>query len=331
MATLRWNDPGTRTFETGVDRGVIFLEEGYGVAWSGITAVNKKFDRDLEAVYYDGVKVSEIATLGEYAGTIRAFMYPVEMERAEGTGYLKCGATIGEQAPRRFALSYRTLVGNDLDQDAGYKLHIVYNLLATPADRDHATIEDSLEPIEFEWDVVALAEDIPGFRPSAEITIDSTKTDMMLLEQIEEILYGSIAVDPRLPTVQELVAMINDWARLTIVDNGDGTWTGTDYFDQLRILTYPDSPDYCVISAQSLFNFEDLTPGVENDMFVVSDLTCVTEESMTIRITDLGYIWQADYEYEQQVLIDEETGWFVINDATIIEAGPDMYIITDTV
>jgi hypothetical protein len=332
MTTLRWNDPGTRVFQTGLDRGVIFLEGGRGVPWNGLISVNKEFDRDLEAVYYDGIKVAETPVLGEYKGSITAFMYPPELETAEGTGYLNCGTTLGEQAPKRFALSYRTLVGTDTNSDAGYKLHIVYNLLATPSDREFVTVSDDPEAMQFEWDVVAIAEDIPGFRPSAEIVIDSRKTDKLLLAQIEEMLYGSLAEDPYLPTIVELVDMIDSWVRLSVTKSEDEMYyTVVDEFEDLGYVSEPDANGLFVISSASCIPVGQDTLTVADDWFFLSDLKCVTEESYKVLIRELGDYWQAESDFDGQIVVDPASGLVVISEPNILQSGPDMYVITDSV
>jgi hypothetical protein len=135
---------------------------------------------------------------------------------------------LADQKPKPFGLSYRTLVGNDLDGGTvGYKIHILYNLTAIPSTKEYLTISDSASLMEFEWDITANPSEIPGYRPSAHIILNSLEMDPAILEAIEALLYGDALGDASLPSIEDLVAYIIDQYPISIVDNGDGTWTLT--------------------------------------------------------------------------------------------------------
>lgn len=235
---LVWDQIGERAYESGLDRGVLYLPDGSAVPWNGLTSIIEKFDRESSPVYYDGAKIADNIILGSFAGTMRAITYPDEFTELEGLGYMRQGMFVGDQRPKAFGLSYRTKIGNDVvGQDAGYKIHILYNVTAIPLEKAHATLSAQASLEEFEWEISAVPEEIPGFRPTAHFVINSTDIDPWLLEDLELMLYGSNEleneVDAALIPLSELAIFINDWARITITDNEDGTWTATSQRDGL--------------------------------------------------------------------------------------------------
>lgn len=241
MTAIIWDQAGERTFEYGVDRGVLYDPDGIGVPWNGLTSVEEANNNTVEAVYFDGIKINDLVTVGEFSGVIRAFTYPDEFLECEGTFEDQDGIFITDQPPKRFHLSYRTKVGNDLDQDAGYKIHLLYNLTANQATKQYQTLGLDLTPNEFEWAVTSIPEEISSFRPTAHIIIDSRKIDEFLLADIEEILYGNEENDPTLPPLTSLITFIRKWDRLIIVDNGDGTWSAISQTDGYIEMTGPDT------------------------------------------------------------------------------------------
>lgn len=232
MTVLSWDNVGDRFYETGLDRGVLYLPDGSGVPWNGLTSVNEKFDKDTTPVYYDGIKISDLVVLGDYAATIKAFTYPVEFMNFDGYGFLRKGLYLGNQVPQSFSLSYRTKIGNDVQgNDLGYKIHIIYNATAIPNDTTYQTITDSLNLIEFEWDISAVPEEVPGFRPTAHIIVNTIDLEPELLDYIEGKLYGTDDDDPSLISITDLISYMYTWVRMEIVDNSNGTWTANSLFD----------------------------------------------------------------------------------------------------
>lgn len=218
---LTWDQTGERFYETGVKKGVLYPQaEGgiypTGVAWNGLTAVTESpSGAEATALYADDIKYLNLISAEEFGATIEAYTYPKEFEECDGSASLATGVVIGQQKRKQFGLAYQTTLGNDVDNnDYGYKLHLIYNALAAPSEKAYATINDSPEAITFSWEVtttpVALSD--ARFKPTASITIDSTKVNAEKLAQLEEILYGkdptmpegSDGVEPRLPLPDEI-------------------------------------------------------------------------------------------------------------------------------
>lgn len=233
MPILVWDEETDRVYESGLDRGVLYLPDGSVVPWNGLTSVIESFDKEVSPVYFDGMKISDNVSLGNFSATMKALTYPDEFSELEGLSELKSGIFAGDQMPQLFGLSYRTRVGNAVEGSlVGYKIHILYNVTAIPSDKTYSTISDEPELTEFEWNLTAVPEEIPGIRPTSHFIIDSTEVDPWLLEELEEMLYGSSSADAALISMYDLVSMIRDWYRIKIIDNGDGTWTAISRRDE---------------------------------------------------------------------------------------------------
>lgn len=218
MAKLVWDETGKRLYETGTDRGVLFpmtgSTYGAGVAWNGLTKVTESPDGAEEtALYADNVKYLSMLSAEEFKGTIEAYTYPNEFAAMDGSTELADGVSVGQQARRPFGLVYRTLVGNDIDQnDHGYKLHIVYGARVSPSERAYETVNDSPAAVTFSWAFTTTPVTMPnGLKSSATITIDSTTVDSEKLAALETVLYGggSEPTGPKLPSPEEILAMFN--------------------------------------------------------------------------------------------------------------------------
>lgn len=222
---ISWWEPGSRAYERGIDRGVLYFDDGRVVPWGGLTGVSESLGRNSESVYFDGVKLAEIVTPEGFSASVSAITYPKQFEEAYGSLPLRRGVYLGGQRPKTFGFCYRTKLGTDLNEDAGYKLHIIYNILAIPGDRSYTTISNEPNLTEFNWEFKTTPDDAPGYRPSAYLVIDSTKVTPSLLVELEEMLYGTPDIPPRLPTLAELLEFINNFNNfINIIDNGDGTW-----------------------------------------------------------------------------------------------------------
>lgn len=199
MSRLVWDKAGEHRYETGVDRGVLFVYDktkkayGAGVAWSGLTTVTESpSGAEASAFYADNIKYLSLLSAEEYGATIEAYTYPEEFEVCNGAAELAKGVTIGQQPRATFAFAYRTLIGNDQEgNEAGYKLHIVYGCMASPSEKSHATVNDSPEPTSFSWTITTTPIAVPGHKPTATFEFDSTKTDAEKLKQVEDALYGT--------------------------------------------------------------------------------------------------------------------------------------------
>ena len=226
MATLAWDQVGDRYYETGVSKGVLYGYDGMGIVWNGLTSIEQDVEASTEPIYFDGVKFNDLITVGDFSATLRAFTYPDEFLYYEGILEDQTGFYVGHQAPNRFSLSYQTDIGNDINElGYGYKIHILYNLTAIPAQVQFQSLSLDTNPVEFEWSLTAIPEEIENFRPTAHVIFDSRKMDPHLLRDIEGILYGDDTQDAHLPSLKGLSSFIRKWDRLIITDHGDGTWS----------------------------------------------------------------------------------------------------------
>lgn len=222
MSKLTWDDTGERTYETGVDQGVLYIpDEGGaysdGVAWNGLTTVTESpSGAEASPQYADNIKYLNLISAEQFGATIEAFTYPDEFSQFDGMVSPEPGLTVGQQDRGVFGLSYRTKIGNDLaGQDAGYKLHLVYGCQAAPSEKAYATVNDSPEAISFSWELsttpVSVTTEVNGktLKPTSLLTVDSTKVDATALGNLEDALYGTDSDAPRLPTPDEVLAFFS--------------------------------------------------------------------------------------------------------------------------
>ena len=210
MPKLTWDASGERLYETGVKQGVLYVMNsnvyGNGVAWNGLTAITESpSGAESTPLYADDIKYLDLRSTEEFGATIEAYTYPDEFAACDGSASLADGVSIGQQARKMFGLCYRTTVGNDTDgTDHGYKLHLIYGATASPSEKAYETINDSPEAIPFSWEITTTPVSVTGFKPTASITIDSTKADPTCLAALEEKLYGGESTEPTLPLPDEV-------------------------------------------------------------------------------------------------------------------------------
>lgn len=216
MSKLVWDQTGERTYETGVKKGVLYPqgENGTypkGVAWNGLTAVTESpSGAEPTAIYADDVKYLSLMSAEEFGATVEAYTYPDEFAQCDGSAELTPGVSVGQQSRKPFGLAYVTTIGNDTDgNDHGYKLHLIYGGLAAPSEKSYATINDSPEAITFSWEVTTTPVEVAGLKPTASITIDSTKVDKAKLNALEDILYGAADTEARLPLPDEIKTLMS--------------------------------------------------------------------------------------------------------------------------
>lgn len=216
MTALLWDQVGERLYETGVDRGVLYIPNNVGdynsgFAWNGLTTVTESpSGAEPQPQYADNIKYVVLTSYEEFGGTIEAFTYPDEFMQCDGTASPQTGVAIGQQPRKTFGCSYRTRVGNDIEGiDHGYKLHLIYGATAAPSEKAYATINDSPEALAFSWDFTTIPLDVPGYKPTSYITIDSTKVDPTALTNLENFLYGTVGQDPSLPKPSDVLALFS--------------------------------------------------------------------------------------------------------------------------
>ena len=215
MAELKWDNPGERYYETGVKNCILYVQDAEGnypkgVAWNGITAITESpSGAESEPLYADDTKYLNLISNEEFGATIEAYTYPDEFAECDGTAELAEGIKLGQQPRKQFGLCYLTTLGNDLKKnDYGYKLHLVYGCTAAPSEKGYATINDSPEAITFSWEVSTTPVDVPGFKPTAHIEIDSTKVKPEDLAKIKAKLWGSATEEATLPLPNEIKTLI---------------------------------------------------------------------------------------------------------------------------
>jgi hypothetical protein len=222
MSRLKWDLIGERVYETGVKQGVLYpmSEAGLysdGVAWNGLTAVTESpSGAEPNPLYADDSKYLNLISVEEFGATIEAYTYPDEFAACDGSASIAEGVTIGQQKRKPFGLCYKTAVGNDVDDtDYGYKLHLIYGAIAAPSEKAYATINDSPEAITFSWEISTTPVSVNGFKPTALLTIDSTKTAAEKLKKLEDILYGKDATtDPESPAIKAKLPLPDEIAAL---------------------------------------------------------------------------------------------------------------------
>lgn len=218
MSKLVWDNTGDRLYETGVKKGVLYPVSSNGtypkgVAWNGLTAVTESpSGAEATALYADDMKYLNLYSAEEFGATVEAYTYPEEFGECDGSAEIANGVQIGQQTRKAFGMCYRTTIGNDTEGDAhGYKLHIIYGAMASPSEKAYATINDSPEAITFSWELTTTPVNVTGKKPTASLTIDSTKADPTKLAALEAILYGSdggSGTDARLPLPDEIAELM---------------------------------------------------------------------------------------------------------------------------
>lgn len=224
MSKLVWDNIGEHYYETGVRNGVLYISKttesggvtttdpyGTGIAWNGLTAVTESpSGAEATALWADDIKYLNLISAEEFGATVEAYTYPDEFAECDGSAALADGLYIGQQNRKPFGLCYRTTLGNDsVGNDYGYKLHLIYGAVAAPSERAYSTINDSPEAITFSWELKTTPVPVTDAKPTASITIDSTKVENpQYLTALEDILYGSTNADPRMPLPDEVKRII---------------------------------------------------------------------------------------------------------------------------
>lgn len=214
MAKLQWDLLGDRLYETGVDRGVLFVQNAdgtysKGVVWNGLVSFSENpTGAEPNPQYADNIKYLNLTSAEELEGSLEAFSYPDEFAICDGSAELKPGVHVGQQARKSFGFAYRSLIGNDTaGTDYGYKIHLIYGARASVSEKAYNTVNDSPEAMTMSWDITTVPVQVTGFKPTASITIDSTKVDATELAALEKILYGDELIESSLPLPDAVAAL----------------------------------------------------------------------------------------------------------------------------
>jgi hypothetical protein len=300
MSAIVWDETGKRLYEAGVDHGVLYPQATggtypKGVAWNGLTAVNETpSGAEASPQYADNIKYLNLVSAEDFGASIEAFTYPDEFAVCDGSAEIIPGIVIGQQSRKQFGLSYRTVLGNDVDGvDYGYKLHLIYGALAAPSEKGYTTINDSPEAITFSWEVTTTPVPVTGFKPTASLVVNSTKFTKAQMKALEDVLYGTNGTESRLPLPDEVaeimasVLLVKDSVRVVMTNEFDGV-----YDDATKTFTQDTATELVVDGITLALNDRVLLVGqinkTENGIYTVTTLgvTSGTEAVLT-RATDM--------------------------------------------
>ena len=208
MTALAWDGIGQRFFETGLDRGVLYLSDGSGIPWNGLTAVDEKTtNAKTTPIYWDGIKIDDVISVGDFSASLKAITYPDEFLEYEGVVESTNGVFVTGQTPELFGLSWRTKIGNDVSPLLGYKIHVAVNLSAVASQKGHKTQTNNPDMDEFEWTLNGIPSRVPGYEPTAHLIFDTSKSTPEFIALVEEMLYGSVSANAYLPSLGDLVSL----------------------------------------------------------------------------------------------------------------------------
>ena len=219
MFKLKWDQTGEKMYETGLDRGVLYVRDDKaaypnGVVWNGLISVTEGVSGgEANPFYADNIKYANVMSAEEFNPSIEAYMSPVEFDECDGSKEIAPGITIGQQERKTFGLSYRSKIGNDVDDtEYGYKIHLVYGALAAPSEKSRQTVNESPELMTMSWECSTTPVAVTGFKPTAHLVINSKTTDADKLEELEKILYGDGDTQARLPLPDEIIELVGTQA-----------------------------------------------------------------------------------------------------------------------
>jgi len=285
MGKLNWDQVGERLYETGVDHGVLYIPNNAGAysngfAWNGLVSVTESpSGAEASPQYADNIKYLNLVSAEEFGATIEAFTYPEEFAQCDGTASPESGVSIGQQSRKMFGLVYRSRVGNDLDgTDHGYKLHLIYGALAAPSEKAYSTINDSPEALTFSWELATTSVEVGviggvEYKPTTSLMVDSTKVDATALVELEDLLFGTVGGDPRLPLPSEVFDLFTG----TTVEV---TAAAPTYNSTTKVITIPT-----VTGVEYRINDE-----------VVTDTVTITVDTVVVANTTAGYRFPAVFD-----------------------------------
>lgn len=216
MSKLVFDAESERFYETGTKNGVLYPWDkaipgyGKGVAWNGLTAVTESPEgAEVTTLWADDMQYLNLLSAETFKATIEAYMYPDEFGECDGSASLTTGVKIGQQKRKKFGFCYKTILGNDTEgNDLGCKYHLIYGCLAAPSERSYATVNDSPEAMTFSWEVSTTPVEVPGFKPTSCVTIESNKLTSEQITRLENYLYGTDNTDPKLPLPDQIPGIL---------------------------------------------------------------------------------------------------------------------------
>ena len=220
-----WNAPGQRRFEVGCDRGVFYPKQGAGVGWNGLVSVTQKTsETEPRAYYMDGEKYLNQAARTDFSGILEAFYFPDKF--AAYAGFVETnGFGLDSQPKREFHMSYRTLLGDDIEgTERGYRIHLLYNVLALPADVKYPSLTNQTSLQVLSWSLTTRPLRVQGYSPTAHYTINSTKVDPQMLKVVESYLYGTATTPPQILQPQEWFDLLGDSVFEVVRNTDTGYW-----------------------------------------------------------------------------------------------------------
>lgn len=216
MSKLVWDQTGEKTYETGTSNGVLYPQSTdgtypKGVAWNGLIGFTESpSGAEPSALWANNRKYANLISAEDFSASIEAYQSPEEFDECDGTKEIAPGVFVTQQNRKTFGFVCKTLIGNDTDStDYGYKLHIVYNALAAPAEKAHSTTNESQEALTLSWSLSTTSIDVPGAKPTAHLVIISNKTEPAKLKALEDILFGSDTEEARLPLPAEIITIMS--------------------------------------------------------------------------------------------------------------------------
>lgn len=266
---LEFDDPDARYFQTGVDRGVLYLPNK-AVVWNGITGFEESGNGTSSIAYIDGKIYLADMDATDFSGKLTAFFWPDEFSECLGMPQVAEGLYVDNQKPKRFGFSYRTLVGSGSTGDMfGHQIHLVYNAIASIGTKQRKTINDTPDPLDFQFELVCTPVQLPGYRPTAHYIIDTRNMTPETVSSLEDILYGSAEADARLPEPEELFDLLNfgDAITVTVHQNGEITFTGS---NKKVYMIGPDT--YQIDGINAVINSDgtiDISDGGDTDVIIL--------------------------------------------------------------
>lgn len=301
MTKLEWHRPEDHVFEAGLDRGVLYPDGGSAVAWNGLVSVDDSGQSTIKDFYLDGIKYLSTVSARDWKGSLSAYTYPEEFAALIGIAELSDGLYADSQMPGRFGLTYRTMVSApEVDTKQHYKIHLLYNVMAALNGFSNTTLTSaSADPTEFVFDLTTVPEIVPQHRPTAHFIVDTREVDGVTLATLEEIIYGSDTVEPSMPTVEALIALLLVGG-VVVVYNGDGTWTATGSEDDIHLFDFEktfriDNVDATYLIPDETYIFNDAIGEITLSLDVdgVPYLDIASEEGVVV-LQDVDDIYYFD-------------------------------------